>query len=327
MRGMQLALISDIHGNTVALDAVIADMGSVDMVVCLGDIAAGGPDPGGAVDRIADLAAVSVQGNTDAGLVDLPDWWRDPVSKGLPEDAVPGSRSACGANNGCRRSRSVTWRVFRSRLRCQSAMWGCLRSTDPRSRQTTSSRPRLRQVSLKRCSAEKPTPGLRAGIPMWRCSVATATRWSSTRAASGCHSWSTALPAGLPYCRMLHMQRFPSATGPSTSSSDTCPSTRLCLPDRASGPTCHTLIGGWVCAGRDDVAVVATGDRSTTSCGPGRAAAPTLCGRPELRRHLRLGGCVRRQVHESVQRVAKTIQPDRHAKRMGLARICTVEST
>lgn len=90
---MQIALISDIHGNTVALDAVLAEiraMGSDLVVVCLGDIATGGPDPGGAVDRIAELGCISVRGNTDAGAVDMPVWWREPTSIGLPADAVPG---------------------------------------------------------------------------------------------------------------------------------------------------------------------------------------------------------------------------------------------
>ena len=89
---MRIALISDVHGNTVALGAVLTDMKQhrPEVVVCLGDIAAGGPDPGGAVDRIAELNCVAVKGNTDAGMVDMPAWWRDPLSLGLPDPAVPG---------------------------------------------------------------------------------------------------------------------------------------------------------------------------------------------------------------------------------------------
>ncbi len=89
---MRVSLISDIHGNTVALDAVLADMNQrrPDVVVCLGDIAAGGPDPGGAVDRVVEMGCVAVQGNTDAGMVDVPAWWRDPGCIGLPEPAFPG---------------------------------------------------------------------------------------------------------------------------------------------------------------------------------------------------------------------------------------------
>ena len=89
---MRIALISDIHGNTVALDAVLAEMDQdgPEIVLCLGDIAAGGPDPGGAVDRVAEMGCVAVQGNTDAGMVDMPAWWKDPASIGLPDPALPG---------------------------------------------------------------------------------------------------------------------------------------------------------------------------------------------------------------------------------------------
>lgn len=89
---MRLALLADIHGNTVALDAVIADLSTAppDRIICLGDIAAGGPDPSGAIDRLMDLDVVGVQGNTDAGIVDMPGWWRDPSSIGIPDDAAPG---------------------------------------------------------------------------------------------------------------------------------------------------------------------------------------------------------------------------------------------
>lgn len=84
---MRVALISDIHGNSVALDAVLADIsrGSVDVVVCLGDIAANGPDPSGAVERIAGLGCAVVMGNTDADMANVPDWWHDPAAVGAPE--------------------------------------------------------------------------------------------------------------------------------------------------------------------------------------------------------------------------------------------------
>lgn len=89
---MRIALISDIHGNTVALDAVLADLGErpVDLLVCLGDIAANGPDPAGAVERIAERAQVTVMGNTDEEIVDVPDWWHDPALLGIPEAGWPG---------------------------------------------------------------------------------------------------------------------------------------------------------------------------------------------------------------------------------------------
>jgi predicted phosphodiesterase len=89
---VRIALISDVHGNTVALDAVIAEVSerTVDVVVCLGDVASNGPDPAGAIERMVEIGAVAVMGNTDAGLLDVPDWWHDPGSAGIPEDAHPG---------------------------------------------------------------------------------------------------------------------------------------------------------------------------------------------------------------------------------------------
>lgn len=66
---MRLAILSDVHGNTTALDAVLADVGAaggVDGYWVLGDHAALGPDPAGAVARLAALPnARFVRGNTD----------------------------------------------------------------------------------------------------------------------------------------------------------------------------------------------------------------------------------------------------------------------
>ncbi len=66
---MRIALLSDIHGNSIALDAVLADIrrrGAPDVFVIVGDLAAIGFDPVGALQRIADLPnAHVVRGNTD----------------------------------------------------------------------------------------------------------------------------------------------------------------------------------------------------------------------------------------------------------------------
>jgi predicted phosphodiesterase len=55
---MKLAVFSDIHGNLVALDAVIADVKAiddVDTVWVLGDLAAFGPRPSECIQRLRDL--------------------------------------------------------------------------------------------------------------------------------------------------------------------------------------------------------------------------------------------------------------------------------
>src|SRR5262249_51251527 len=63
--------ISDMHGNALALDAVLADLrrDAVDRVVCLGDAVQGGPQPAEVVARLRDLACLVVMGNADAWLL------------------------------------------------------------------------------------------------------------------------------------------------------------------------------------------------------------------------------------------------------------------
>ena len=65
---MQIALISDIHGNLPALKAVLAELKAegVDQVVCLGDVALFGPQPRQVLGLLRELACPVVMGNTDA---------------------------------------------------------------------------------------------------------------------------------------------------------------------------------------------------------------------------------------------------------------------
>lgn len=86
---MRVALIADIHGNATALRSVLDDIAmlDVDSVVCLGDLAANGPEPGSAIDMVRELECPVVIGNTDVAMLDVPEWWRDPVSVGAPETA------------------------------------------------------------------------------------------------------------------------------------------------------------------------------------------------------------------------------------------------
>lgn len=70
---MRLALFADIHGNSIALDAVLDNvraLGGVDEYWVLGDLAAVGHDPLGTLERLAALPnARFVRGNTDRYLV------------------------------------------------------------------------------------------------------------------------------------------------------------------------------------------------------------------------------------------------------------------
>ncbi|RME62771.1 MAG: metallophosphoesterase [Caldilineae bacterium] len=65
---MCIALISDIHGNLPALEAVLADVRArrVDRIICLGDAALFGPQPGACLDRLRAVGCPVVMGNTDA---------------------------------------------------------------------------------------------------------------------------------------------------------------------------------------------------------------------------------------------------------------------
>ena len=68
---MRIAVISDMHGNCVALDAVLADVQArpVDQIVCLGDAIQGGPQPAEVVARLRELGCPVVLGNADAFLL------------------------------------------------------------------------------------------------------------------------------------------------------------------------------------------------------------------------------------------------------------------
>jgi putative phosphoesterase len=68
---MRIAVISDMHGNCVALDAVLADIQAhaVDQIVCLGDAVQGGPQPAQVVARLRELDCPVVLGNADAFLL------------------------------------------------------------------------------------------------------------------------------------------------------------------------------------------------------------------------------------------------------------------
>ena len=64
---MRIAIVSDIHGNRTAFEAVLADLRqtSPDLILHGGDLADGGASPVEIVDRIRDLGWQGVVGNTD----------------------------------------------------------------------------------------------------------------------------------------------------------------------------------------------------------------------------------------------------------------------
>src|SRR5216684_2443170 len=64
---MRIAILSDIHGNRTAFEAVLADLEqtSPDLILHGGDLADAGASPVEIVDRIRDLGWLGVVGNTD----------------------------------------------------------------------------------------------------------------------------------------------------------------------------------------------------------------------------------------------------------------------
>ncbi len=74
---MRVAVLSDIHSNLAALDAVLGAVGSIDAIWHLGDVVGYGPDPDGVVERLKGVGARGVRGNHDAAAVGGPeiDWF------------------------------------------------------------------------------------------------------------------------------------------------------------------------------------------------------------------------------------------------------------
>ena len=157
---VRIAVLSDIHSNLVALDAVLAAIGSVDAVWHLGDVVGYGPEPDGVVERLTTIGAVGVRGNHDAAAVGgneidwfNPDaraameWTRDAISTttrawlaALPDrrDGARRSRSSTAARatrsgSTSRRRRSPERRCRRSRPSTACTATPTCRSPSPRS--------------------------------------------------------------------------------------------------------------------------------------------------------------------------------------------------
>lgn len=84
----QIAIISDVHGNLTALEAVLADVAArgIGRIVNLGDDVGKGPRGRAVVDRTTEACEVNVRGNWDDFMPQIPDdgapemvWWRDEV--------------------------------------------------------------------------------------------------------------------------------------------------------------------------------------------------------------------------------------------------------
>jgi predicted phosphodiesterase len=92
---VRVALISDLHGNELALDAVLADAdrAGFDQLVCLGDVATLGPRPSGVLARLQARGCPCILGNHDEFMIDAPLVRRYTESK-LIVDSVDATREA-----------------------------------------------------------------------------------------------------------------------------------------------------------------------------------------------------------------------------------------
>ena len=92
---MRTAVISDIHGNNIALNAVLDDIDaqSIDQIVCLGDVAQGGPQPVEVLDKLRELQCPVVIGNADAWMVTGVDTGQEGQVTPVKEDVRQWSRA------------------------------------------------------------------------------------------------------------------------------------------------------------------------------------------------------------------------------------------
>jgi len=87
---VRLAVLSDVHGNLHALDAVLEDIArqNVDGMLSLGDFLSGPCDPAGVANRFIELGMPSVRGNHDRYIVDgrENDWHIDVLVRRLLDE-------------------------------------------------------------------------------------------------------------------------------------------------------------------------------------------------------------------------------------------------
>jgi diadenosine tetraphosphatase ApaH/serine/threonine PP2A family protein phosphatase len=82
---MRLAVLSDIHSNLSALEAVRDDLPDVDQVWVLGDIVGYGPQPNEVVRRLQEMGARSVMGNHDGAAIGTVDvgWFNPDAARAI----------------------------------------------------------------------------------------------------------------------------------------------------------------------------------------------------------------------------------------------------
>jgi putative phosphoesterase len=81
---MRLGVLSDIHGNKVALEAVLSAMPAVDQLVCAGDVVGYNPWHDDCVERLRERDVPTVQGNHDSAVANsTPPQFNDMANAGV----------------------------------------------------------------------------------------------------------------------------------------------------------------------------------------------------------------------------------------------------
>jgi diadenosine tetraphosphatase ApaH/serine/threonine PP2A family protein phosphatase len=91
-------LISDIHANLTALEAVLAVAEPADRSICLGDVVGYGPDPNEVIDRVVQLGFQTIRGNHDKA-----------AAGGGCEDFNPIARAAIDWTHRQLRPENLSW--------------------------------------------------------------------------------------------------------------------------------------------------------------------------------------------------------------------------
>ncbi len=111
---MKKALISDIHGNLEALEAVLADIKTLGIseIYCLGDVVGYGPNPRECIDLVMRDCKQVLLGNHDQGAMFDPDGFNQAAEK-----AIFWTRAQLEAGSEARATREKRWEFLADRPR------------------------------------------------------------------------------------------------------------------------------------------------------------------------------------------------------------------
>ena len=121
---MRIAILSDIHGNRTAFEAVLADLRqtSPDLILHGGDLADSGSSPAEIVDRVRDLGWQGVVGNTDEMLFRPASLEEFASQSSAPPTLWTAIRQMAAATRTMLGEDRITWLSGLARARIQAPM-------------------------------------------------------------------------------------------------------------------------------------------------------------------------------------------------------------